>query len=214
MTPGAGASSKKSDTYSSAKLSEGRCSRSMYSSSYSAKMERMALRTSASWNPKRFTRSISSRMAFSAGRILPGRGAMVMLIVFSGGTGSPVSVPTAKKFLGPFGSSMSLSRRELRALWKSSSVRRRRRPETLFGPSRGRLQSTMPCAKLSSRSVLLATVTPSESGTACLGRSGACGARGSGEISPGGMSKSSWIVFTTAGPSKSPTATTAILAGW
>lgn len=71
---------------------------------------------------------------------------------------------------------------------------------------RGRLQSSMLCAKESSGSVLLATRTPSESGTAYLrskardqrpkakglGRFGAFGCRGSGSMSCGATSKRSF----------------------
>mmetsp|Transcript_116022 Transcript_116022/g.248033 ORF Transcript_116022/g.248033 Transcript_116022/m.248033 type:complete len:209 (+) Transcript_116022:1884-2510(+) len=166
LMPGAGDPSRKKLTYSSAKLSEGRCSRSMYSSSNSARMARCARRTSALWKPWRLTRSISRTIVRSAGRIRPGKGAIVMLIGFSGGIGSPVSVATMKTSRGPLGSIVSRRSLELKALWKRSSVSRFLKLRMLLPDCRGRLQSSIPWAKLNSGSVLLATTTPSESGTA------------------------------------------------
>mmetsp|Transcript_29208 Transcript_29208/g.77664 ORF Transcript_29208/g.77664 Transcript_29208/m.77664 type:complete len:228 (-) Transcript_29208:155-838(-) len=212
--PGASCPSRKKLQYSSAKVDEGRLLRSMYSSSNSARTERFARATSESWKPMRFTRSISRKISRNAGRMRPGRGDREMLIGLRTGTGSPVSVATMKKLRGPLGSITSFSSRELRALWNRSSVSLLRRPSVLDTALRGRLQSTIPCAKLSSGSVLLATSTPSVSGTRWTGRSGATGSRGSGSIASGAMSKSSLMVDSTLLPSKSPTATTAILAGW
>mmetsp|Transcript_66420 Transcript_66420/g.203270 ORF Transcript_66420/g.203270 Transcript_66420/m.203270 type:complete len:205 (-) Transcript_66420:605-1219(-) len=202
------------DTYSSAKVSEGRCSRSMNSSSNSASIDRLARVISEGWKPVRLTRSISSTTVSSACRMRPGNGAKEMLRGFRAGTGCPVSVDTMKKFLGPFGSTVNFKSRELNALWKRSSVRFRRKPSIVRISCFGRLQSNIPCAKLNSGSVLLATSTPGVSGTAYSGRSGGLGSRASGSISPGGMSKSSQICLRTPSPSKSPTATTAMRAGW